>query len=268
MSTVLLPAIATFLLLYYINGPSRDNPREKQYPWEAEPSHSGRKRLQQHSSNENATRRGVYFVPGMKPSSSSQSLPSQNPVIPAEEMDFYKSRSKDLFDARAKAGKAKLKPYLRRGDIQPLLDDSNVELSNALRAPDTSIYKGDFQQQQKVYWQGDPLRYSGEQHSEEERPAYVPDRRMIHFDLKGAPPRVDYLVKVLRLAKELGATGVLMEYEDMFPFEGRLQVIRAANHYTKDDLRTILKACDELSLEVMPLVQTFGEYLISSVAVK
>ena len=44
---------------------------------------------------------------------------------------------------------------------------------------------------------------------------------MVHLDLKGAPPSVEYIKTFLELSKELGATGVLVEWEDMFPWSGR-----------------------------------------------
>ena len=66
-------------------------------------------------------------------------------------------------------------------------------------------------------------------------------------------------IQVLKLAKQLGATGVIMEYEEMFPFEGKLADITAVNAYTKEDIRRILDQCEELQFEVIPLVQTFGE---------
>ena len=50
---------------------------------------------------------------------------------------------------------------------------------------------------------------------------YIPEHRLVHFDLKGAPPSIDYMKKVVTLSKKLGATGVLIEYEDMFPWTGR-----------------------------------------------
>ena len=62
---------------------------------------------------------------------------------------------------------------------------------------------------------------------------YIPEHRIVHFDLKGAPPSIDYMKKVVTLSKKLGATGVLIEYEDMFPWTGR---------YVVKKLR-ILKSC-------------------------
>ena len=53
------------------------------------------------------------------------------------------------------------------------------------------------------------------------RHLYVPQQRIVHLDLKGAPPSIHYLKKVLTMSKGLGATGVLVEWEDMFPWSGR-----------------------------------------------
>ena len=50
---------------------------------------------------------------------------------------------------------------------------------------------------------------------------YIPEHRIVHFDLKGAPPSIAYMKKVVTMSAHLGATGVLMEYEDMFPWTGR-----------------------------------------------
>ena len=52
-------------------------------------------------------------------------------------------------------------------------------------------------------------------------PLYIPPQRIVHLDLKGAPPSISYLKKVLTMSQGLGATGVLVEWEDMFPWSGR-----------------------------------------------
>jgi hexosaminidase len=61
------------------------------------------------------------------------------------------------------------------------------------------------------------------QNEEETTPLhlYIPPHRIVHLDLKGAPPSIDYIKKILTMSKRLGATGVLVEWEDMFPWSGR-----------------------------------------------
>jgi hexosaminidase len=89
--------------------------------------------------------------------------------------------------------------------------------------------------------------------------------RLVHLDLKGAPPRVSYYEDFFPLISSLGATGILMEYEDMFPFSGpQLQDLPAHNAYSKSDIRYILQLATNNGLEVIPLIQTFGhlEFLL------
>lgn len=87
---------------------------------------------------------------------------------------------------------------------------------------------------------------------------YIPPQRLIHLDLKGAPPKVSYLKKVLTLSREMGATGVLLEWEDMFPWTGILSPLAATNAYTRRDVDEILEAAHSVHLEIIPLIQTFG----------
>ena len=42
---------------------------------------------------------------------------------------------------------------------------------------------------------------------------------LVHIDMKGGPPRPQYLLQLLPLLKQWGATGLLIEWEDMFPWE-------------------------------------------------
>lgn len=39
---------------------------------------------------------------------------------------------------------------------------------------------------------------------------YIPKQRIVHFDLKGAPPKISYLKRIFPLIKTMGATGILL----------------------------------------------------------
>lgn len=82
--------------------------------------------------------------------------------------------------------------------------------------------------------------------------------KIVHLDLKGAPPKPTYYKYLLHLLKRLGATGILIEYEDMFPFEGKLENVSAGNCYTKKDIADIQEIANDNKLVIIPLVQTFG----------
>ncbi|XP_021032100.1 hexosaminidase D [Mus caroli] len=82
--------------------------------------------------------------------------------------------------------------------------------------------------------------------------------RFVHLDLKGAPPKVSYLSEVFPLFHALGANGLLIEYEDMFPYEGHLRLLRAKHAYSPSEVTEILHLARLSELEVIPLVQTFG----------
>ncbi|XP_055335984.1 uncharacterized protein LOC129586680 [Paramacrobiotus metropolitanus] len=93
-------------------------------------------------------------------------------------------------------------------------------------------------------------------------PNYNPNfriqERVVHFDLKGAPFKLSYYKEVFPLIRKLGGTGLLMEYEDMFPYSGRFKVANAGNAYTISDIQQINRLAEENELYVIPLVQTFG----------
>ncbi|CAE7618424.1 HEXD, partial [Symbiodinium sp. KB8] len=76
--------------------------------------------------------------------------------------------------------------------------------------------------------------------------------------MKGAPPPCSYLVELMSHFAAWGATGVLIEWEDMLPFEGPLEVVRHPEAYTKEEVGRVLAAAKRSGLSVIPLVQTFG----------
>ncbi|NXG83372.1 HEXDC Hexosaminidase, partial [Stercorarius parasiticus] len=82
--------------------------------------------------------------------------------------------------------------------------------------------------------------------------------RLVHLDLKGAAPRVSYLEQVFPLLSQLGANGILIEYEDMFPFKGELEILKSPYAYSEEDIERIQQLAELHKLEVVPLVQTFG----------
>ena len=84
------------------------------------------------------------------------------------------------------------------------------------------------------------------------------NERLVHLDLKGAPPRMQYLIQLLPLFKIMGATGLLVEYEDTYPYVGDLQLLRGDDAYTEKEIVEFLKQADDSRLHVVPLVQTFG----------
>ncbi|CAB3398240.1 unnamed protein product [Caenorhabditis bovis] len=81
---------------------------------------------------------------------------------------------------------------------------------------------------------------------------------VVHFDLKGAPPKVAYFVDLLKLAAKGGASGILLEWEDMFPWSGELEKFKNTDAYSMKDVETILNTASSLGLDIIPLVQTFG----------
>lgn len=76
------------------------------------------------------------------------------------------------------------------------------------------------------------------------------DHKLVHFDLKGMPPKVDAYKTIFPFLKNLGATGVLMEYEDMFPFQGKLAGIANKEAYNVTDIQIILGIAKSNNLQV------------------
>ncbi|XP_073492588.1 hexosaminidase D-like [Aquarana catesbeiana] len=88
--------------------------------------------------------------------------------------------------------------------------------------------------------------------------------KLVHLDLKGAPPKISYYEQIFPLFSKLGANGLLIEYEDMFPFTGDLEILKSPYAYSEEDIVKILQLAEINNLEVVPLIQTFGhmEYIL------
>ncbi|CAH1395896.1 unnamed protein product [Nezara viridula] len=86
--------------------------------------------------------------------------------------------------------------------------------------------------------------------------------RLVHLDLKRAPLKVDFMEKIFPFFREWGATGLLIEWEDTFPYSDSLECIGSLNveskAYSVADIERILKLAENSNLSVIPLVQTFG----------
>uniref|UniRef100_A0A915BQL8 beta-N-acetylhexosaminidase n=1 Tax=Parascaris univalens TaxID=6257 RepID=A0A915BQL8_PARUN len=82
--------------------------------------------------------------------------------------------------------------------------------------------------------------------------------KIVHFDMKGAAPKINYFMEIFPMLSLLNVTGVLMEYEDMFPYSGEIAILKRTIAYSEDEIAAILEIAKKNKLEVIPLVQTFG----------
>uniref|UniRef100_A0A0K0DBZ9 beta-N-acetylhexosaminidase n=1 Tax=Angiostrongylus cantonensis TaxID=6313 RepID=A0A0K0DBZ9_ANGCA len=87
---------------------------------------------------------------------------------------------------------------------------------------------------------------------------FIPHRRIVHLDLKGGAFKPDFFTEMFFYFNRIKATGVLIEWEDMFPYTGSLSEAVNGNAYSLEDVESILKEAKRHRLEVIPLVQTFG----------
>ncbi|XP_049817212.1 hexosaminidase D isoform X2 [Aethina tumida] len=91
-------------------------------------------------------------------------------------------------------------------------------------------------------------------------------QRLVHLDLKGAPPKISYFEKLFPFIKEIGATGILLEWEDTFPYTRDLLQIGGLSNsaqvhgapYSLEEARQLIYLAADCGLTIIPLVQTFG----------
>ena len=85
-----------------------------------------------------------------------------------------------------------------------------------------------------------------------------PQFKVVHLDLKGAPPKLAYLKELFPLIWKAGGNALLIEYEDMFPYSGSIVNASALNAYSKKQIKELISLATDNHLEIIPLVQTFG----------
>nr|XP_019938742.1 PREDICTED: hexosaminidase D [Paralichthys olivaceus]XP_019938743.1 PREDICTED: hexosaminidase D [Paralichthys olivaceus] len=91
-------------------------------------------------------------------------------------------------------------------------------------------------------------------------PPWPGGKKLVHLDLKGAPPRSEYLHELISLFSQLGVDGLLVEYEDTFPYEGELKLLQATAQpaYSREEVLSMQVFARSKGMDVIPLVQTFG----------
>ncbi|MBC2595968.1 family 20 glycosylhydrolase [Ruficoccus amylovorans] len=81
--------------------------------------------------------------------------------------------------------------------------------------------------------------------------------RGVHLDLKGLVPTFSRLLELLEVFHELRFQAVLVEWEDCFPWRCN-ERLRAPHAYTTEQVARFARRCEELELEIIPLVQALG----------
>ncbi|KAH7731871.1 hexosaminidase [Aphelenchoides avenae] len=87
---------------------------------------------------------------------------------------------------------------------------------------------------------------------------FIPMRRIVHLDLKGGAYKPSFFPAIFEFFSRMGITGILLEWEDMFPYTGKVSAAVNGYAYTMDEVEEILKQAKSRNLDVIPLVQTIG----------
>lgn len=86
------------------------------------------------------------------------------------------------------------------------------------------------------------------------------DYVVVHLDFKGMPPKLKYLESLLVTLKEHGVNGLLMEYEDMFPFEGKLANLSVSYHYKKNEVSRLVHFNIIISMNIHNFIKEVNRY--------
>ena len=143
--------------------------------------------------------------------------------------------------------------------IKKLIDSSSSS-SSTLKAASTRKKLANFPQYPNDYQYVNKHQFDG---SDENQFQLVESElkkleRVIHVDLKGAVPKVEYFKDFFKMLKDFGATGILLEYEDVFPFTGRLKEAVNGQPYSLENITYIKQQAENNGLYIIPLVQTYG----------
>lgn len=86
----------------------------------------------------------------------------------------------------------------------------------------------------------------------------------VHLDLKGMLFRFSYLAQWMKDLTARGINAILVEYEDLFPFDNLDIAADTKSAWSRKQLRQFLQMADNAGLEVIPLQQCLGhlEYLL------
>ncbi len=79
----------------------------------------------------------------------------------------------------------------------------------------------------------------------------------IHVDMKALAPSLPALLRAIDGWAEQGASGVVIEWENLFPYPGFEAALRP-DAYSRKDVEEIIGRCRSHGLQAVPLVQTLG----------
>ncbi|CAG2165029.1 unnamed protein product [Oppiella nova] len=82
--------------------------------------------------------------------------------------------------------------------------------------------------------------------------------RLVHIDLKGAPFRLHYWEQLIEFLSRIGINGLLIEYEDMFPYTQSLSELKCQDSYSEQQIESIIGMANKYDMKIIPLIQTFG----------